>query len=120
MSEMSDINIPLLRKVMEHAIAHPEEVDLGSWAKRTPCGTALCIAGTATVLTGHEINWNDHPVYETTDGQTIRNIARVELGLPLLEADKLFHSKNMDQVWDRVEALTDGEVSRPADARAGS
>lgn len=85
---MKDINVPLLRKVMEHIESHPEEWDQGMWVTgvrtltyrsgevvrtypmqtlpyyRTEppafCGTAFCFAGHVAHMTG----WN--PIWRGT------------------------------------------------------
>lgn len=85
---MSEINVPLLRKVMEHIEAHPQEWDQGMWVtgvrtltytsgevvKTLPmhtlpyhrdeppafCGTAFCFAGHVANMTG----WN--PIWRGT------------------------------------------------------
>jgi len=44
-------NLPLLRKVLDHIDAHPEEWRQGGWAIETECGTACCIAGFAVAMT---------------------------------------------------------------------
>lgn len=41
-------NVPLLRKVLEHIEAHPEEWDQGTWR----CETAMCFAGHAADIAG--------------------------------------------------------------------
>lgn len=42
------INVPLLRKTLEHIEAHPEEWNQSAWA----CGTAGCFAWHAAMLDG--------------------------------------------------------------------
>lgn len=56
MTDMSghDINVPHLRKTLEHVTDHPEEYDQETW-----CGTKACIAGHAAVLGG----WYVMPLY---------------------------------------------------------
>ena len=54
----NEIDIPLLRKTLEHIKAHPEEWDQSSWR----CDTGMCFAGWAVTLVGRE--WatpKDHP-----------------------------------------------------------
>lgn len=42
------VNVPLLRKTLEHIEAHPEEWNQSAWA----CGTAGCFAWHAAMLDG--------------------------------------------------------------------
>lgn len=112
-------NIPLLRKTLEYAEAHPEEIDLGMWAYRGACGTTACIAGVTVTLTGHTIDW-ERPAYPgstefpyITDGRRIEDTAREELGLTGLEVNLLFYQHTLDQVWETAEEITDGEISKP-------
>lgn len=54
-------NLPLLRKVLEHIDAHPEEWRQGSWASGAVCGTAYCVAGHALVMDGtHVLTYDPH------------------------------------------------------------
>jgi hypothetical protein len=117
--QVTEINIPLLRKVLEYADAHPEEVDLEAWASRTPCGTTACIAGITAILTGHEIDWSgasaDEEFYDasyTTNRRFISSVAIEELGLNGYQEDMLFYCNTLDEVWEAAEYLTGGEVKR--------
>jgi len=47
MTEMTEINAPRLRKVLEHVTEHPEEYDQEYW-----CGTTCCVAGHTTSMAG--------------------------------------------------------------------
>lgn len=94
----SVLNIPLLRKVMEHIEAHPDEWDQEAWAARTPCGTTYCFAGIAVVMSGHDLMWTpgymkSHWVEQdvsTTRGEHIQEVAMRELGLSLDQASAIF------------------------------
>lgn len=44
------VNVPLLRKTLEHIEAHPEEWDQSSWS----CGTSGCFAYHAAMISGGE------------------------------------------------------------------
>lgn len=70
-------NVPLIRKVYEHVVAHPEEWNQGLWARRVTtiksqmirdqlgrflrsnkeviCKTQFCIAGHAANMTGYQL-----------------------------------------------------------------
>src|SRR6478609_3488156 len=110
-------NLPLLRKVLEHIDAHPEEWRQDSWATRTSasaCGTAFCFAGHAVVLAGGELLWDKETgvAFEVTmpDGSTSRiaAAAREALGLTCVEASDLFYAVNARQtVQFLAEAIAD-------------
>lgn len=109
------INIPLLRKVMDHITAHPEEHDQTTWGQRRHCGTTFCVAGWAVQFAGHEIVWpSDDEAEFVEDGQAIADVAETALGLTPWQAEQLFHqSFGLPQVWDAVEEITGGELTRP-------
>lgn len=53
----TEINWPLLERVIEHIIDHPEEWNQEVWIRKTPgCGTQACIAGWAALFAGY------HPI----------------------------------------------------------
>lgn len=121
------INEDLLRRVLEHITAHPEEHDQNDWAARGPrCGTAMCLAGHAVVLGGHALAWRRAgPTYpmpgvrevasETTEGLEVSELAQELLGLRPWEADRLFFdAQSLAHLWRIASELTDGRVSRPA------
>ena len=77
---MSKLNVDLMLAVREQITSHPETHYQGDWARRTECGTTLCIAGWACVLSGQELRW-----YDTEDEQG-RFVARADyasLGEPI-------------------------------------
>lgn len=117
LDSVTQINVPLLRKTLEYAEAHPEEIALGSWASRSPCGTTACIAGTAVILAGHAIDWaNPKPngdVSFVVGGRHIEEVACEELNLTELQADDMFYCSSLAQAWQVAEELTDGEIQRP-------
>jgi hypothetical protein len=114
-------NVPLLRKALEFAEAHPEEIELGSWAERSSCGTTACIAGTIAILAGHEIDWASAVLDDdgllladyVTDGRHIESVALDELGIDVGAAYQLFYCGDLDEVWEVAEELTNGEIQRP-------
>lgn len=124
----SEINEPLLQKVMDHVTAHPEEFDMAEWATQKPdCGTTLCIAGHAAVMAGHDLSWSwwqrspgSPPVLtaaRTTGGHLIKRVAQEALGLTDEQAYRLFLDmvdRPLDRIWDHVEELTEGRVRRGA------
>jgi hypothetical protein len=122
------INVPLLRKTLEHITAHPEEHNQSFWAVQTPCGTAYCLAGHAVQLAGHEILWTDvcpcgcdsreRSAWHCTDGREIEYVATEELGLTEDQADDLFESRNtLHYLWRKAAHYTDGEIDVPEQLR---
>lgn len=107
-------NVDLLRQTMDHIEAQPENWDQLHWARRTPCGTAGCFAGTALMLAGQaEFTWStridDGLIFadEMLDGRDIGDAAQELLGLDMDDADGLFDPNNtLDQLRDWVAKLT--------------
>lgn len=112
------VNVELLRKVLEHITAHPDEHDQEVWARRTACGTAMCLAGHAVVMTGHRIDWSLLDIGGlatfTTTGEIIEAVAERELGLDLGQSVELFSAANtLARLWMLAAELTDGEITPP-------
>lgn len=105
------LNVPLLRKTMEHIEAHPEEHDQCWWARREDCGTTYCFAGWAVMLgdpsavpqyaylPGVGERKSRYEANCLTDGRSIAWTAQCLLGLDGDEARRLF------LVCDTVEEL---------------
>lgn len=118
---MTTVNIPLLRKVLDHVTAHPEEHNQSMWGVRTSCGTAYCIAGHALVMSGVQLGWEDTAdgygyatVDVTKDGEQIHDAARRVLGLDDVQAYLLFDPNNSrDRAWAIAADITDGKIQRP-------
>jgi hypothetical protein len=121
------VNVPLLRKVLEHVTAHPEEWNQAEWARRDSCGTAYCIAGHTVVMAGNEVRWSpfcfEHE-YEVSgtlvDGRRVGDVAVELLGIPIplrrvgVEKGHLFYSENtLSDLWRIASQLTDGEIEIP-------
>jgi len=132
---MDMTKLPLLRKVMEHAVEHPDECDLASWGARTPCGTTLCLAGRAADLAGARLHWAtvaeqwipvDHgwqlapsPPRGTLIAVTVGGMpyppgtaGALLLGLNHKEAHRLFHAADLHEAWAVVEDITGGALTR--------
>ena len=79
-------NLPLLRKVLDHIDAHPEEYEQATYTRTTSCGTAYCIAGHAAVMTG--ATFINPLLVESPDGEIskVDEYARSVLGITALEA----------------------------------
>lgn len=114
------INVPPLRKALEHVTEHPEEHDQTIWARRTKCGTTGCLAYWITVYAGYEARWPNAVTVHTnwtTANEPIRDTAAREVGLTRDQADQLFEMGNtIDNLWTLAEAYTDGEITRPESA----
>jgi hypothetical protein len=116
------INVPLLRKILEHITAHPAEWNQQNWGLQTDCGTAFCVAGHAVAMTGHTLVWRGQMLVGVDDGRTaadIRRTAREELGLTGEQAGVLFESDNtLRELWEYASDFTDGEIQVPAEVAA--
>lgn len=112
------IDVPLLRKALEHITAHPEGWNQEHWAQKTACGTAFCLAGHVAVMSGHEPLWErcgfEWSAAATTDGELIFDVARRHLGLTLHEAQDLFEGGNyLERLWELASLYTQGEITTP-------
>ncbi len=121
MTDQPTINVPLLRKVLEHITAHPEEHNQAVWGVRTQCSTAYCLAGHALVMSGVDLRWSEPAVeggYATTDytvrGEEIYDAAADLLGLTRRQADDLFCPDNTQgRLWQLAHSMSGGEIQRP-------
>jgi hypothetical protein len=130
------VNVPELRKELEHITAHPEEWTQGSWilsTSRTACGTMGCLAGNAALHNGWapcdergrkaklphlRFTGTEHFEFVVRDGnvRTVPYAAREVFGLTSNEANVLFNANNkLIDLWQFAELLTDGELRTPPD-----
>lgn len=107
-------NLPLLRKVLDHIDAHPEEWNQMSWARnfaladgfwsvskseiesatgRELCDTAYCIAGHAVAMT-EGIEWTKDGYGTPASGADWYDAGARALGIESWEAAALFDSGN--------------------------
>jgi hypothetical protein len=114
-------NVDLLRTVMEHVTRHPDQLDMDVWGVRYACGTEMCIAGWAAVFAEAEQNWQtlgseNVPVLSAVKiderWRGPEEAAEVLLGLTREDADRLFFADDLDDVWEIVEEITDGLLTR--------
>ena len=114
-------NTPLLRRIMEHVTAHPDEHDQSSWGYRDGCGTTRCIAGWAVELSDAEPLWRAPLRFgqfrggaRMADGRMldVQDAAAELLGLTHAQALDLFEAWDIDEVWGVVKDITDGELTR--------
>jgi hypothetical protein len=104
------VNAPLMFKTLDYIHEHPEAWDQGEWAARSHCGTTACFAGTAVILAGYDFDFCYTDVDATdvlTNGLSIREVARIELGLSYPEANQLFYGGNtLHDIEDLVAQIT--------------
>jgi hypothetical protein len=87
-----------------------ERLDMTTWARRTSCGTVMCLAGWAAVHAGDPPRFLEgatHTMY-TLSGYPVETVAREYLGLTVQEACTLFlafHAKTPDDLRDLVDQL---------------
>lgn len=121
-SSEPQINVPLLRKTLEHITAHPEEWDQAVWMRqsgRTECGTAGCVAGWAVTFAGHTLDFESAVIFwgeaqYLDDGREIEQAAQDELGLTDDQADRLFAEHNaLTDLWEMANEYTGGEIEIP-------
>lgn len=120
-----EIDVPRLRKALEHITAHPEEWKQDSWALRRSCGTAYCLAGTIVVQSDAQLTWEEDEGYFTanrlTTGETIVNYARTLLNVGWGEVDNLFNGENsLRELYTLANEYTNGEIDIPDELPDGS
>lgn len=126
-----EINVPLLRKMLEHVTSHPDEWNQDTWAvesEESSCGTAYCLAGHTAESLGHTLVWQpgtNMASFCLAGGElrTIESVATHALGLKYTEAAGLFSACNeLHTLWEIANKLTNGEIEIPDDleARSGS
>lgn len=113
MNELPTPNLPLLRKILDHIDAHPEEWSQANWFTPTECGTAFCVAGHAVAMTEGVIGIGGW--MEPASGEGWQAAGRRALGLTAEEADDftgLFGANNTRadvQRWAEAIAARAGE-----------
>uniref|UniRef100_UPI003F49756E hypothetical protein n=1 Tax=Pseudonocardia sp. CA-138482 TaxID=3240023 RepID=UPI003F49756E len=110
----TEINVPDLRKGLEHVTAHMDEWNQGAWAERSWCGTKCCLAGTVTLQAGADLDWGNREAFSLTTGQTIRSFAMQRLGLTEDQAFDLFNANNtLRRLWTLAREFSRGEIDVP-------
>jgi hypothetical protein len=117
------INVPLLRKVLEHVTAHPEEWEQGQWGIQvdTACGSAHCVAGHAAMMAGAKPVWNVHArtmenvtIPETGEAKSVFRYAAEVLGLSDAQGMRMFDAFNtLPKLWQFAVDYTKGEITMP-------
>lgn len=99
-------NLPLLRKILDHIDAHPEEHDQETW--ESACGTTRCVAGWALHFDGQKVR---------ADGSIPRR-AREVLGLTVSESEALFFDTCTPSAFDLAVESDDDQTWRSAQRAA--
>ena len=108
-------NLPLLRKVLAHIDAHPEEWDQEFCGYRSLCRTYACVAGHALILSGEPLDWSRGSLRGLRTVLPVRTFlprvlddAEQLLGLTPLESRDLFRGVNdradVQRVAERIAA----------------
>jgi hypothetical protein len=123
------VNVPLLRKVLEHVTEHPDQHDQRVWVKQTGCGTAACLAGWAVLIEGLDPDMSIACGYFGTeyleDGRDIAVVAAELIGVDNPRTvsddawgDHLFcQDNNIGDLWRIASELTRGEIEIPEQFR---
>lgn len=97
--QLTDEHVAVMRKTIEHVLAHPEEWDQAHWASASataPCGTAYCFAGHAavTVAGAQPTGRGNGIVTLNGEPQHVADAARAALGLDTSQTEELFRATN--------------------------
>jgi len=114
------INWPLLERVIEHIIDHPEEWNQEIWIRQTPeCGTQACVAGWTALFAGYrpiELPW--YRIEYQILGGAVR-LARAELtwqkASDTVSREKLTRQQITDALQVDLPAVVNGLDSRKAE-----
>lgn len=118
----------LAQAVAEYITAHPEEWDQDNWGTRdTECGTQMCIAGTAALMTGcADFDYAGYLslLSGTNYSEDWTHTGRELLGLTPEQARDLFVNfmgygeSGLREMWHRVASLyPEGAITIPAEYR---
>src|SRR5487761_990431 len=104
---------------LDHITTHPEEHDQSIWARKTGCGTARCMAGTAVIRAGIKLRWTGIEASYTEHGVPISTAAANLYGLSDEQATELFGGDNtLDDLWRIAGEITHGLITGPTPAGA--
>jgi hypothetical protein len=106
------MNTKLLKDVVKIINDQPKKHDQGSYARKTHCGTACCVAGWVCKLSGYKFSWRNiygERITETTQlttGEHIPEKAQELLGLTTSEAKNLFDCDNsLEDINEQAKEL---------------
>ena len=123
------VDVPYLRKTLEHITANPKEWNQRHYGVRSEeCGTAYCVAGLVASWEGFTFRWAEvdftgkEVIHEAVDaeGETwrVETAAQKALGLSRDQGEALFHADNdLFQLWSLASVFTDGEIEIPEDVQ---
>ncbi len=125
------VDVPLLRKVLEHLTAHPDQHEQRHWwltDTDTACGTAGCIAGWTVALARPDLDVYDdgdhRPILLPGEPLPVAHVcdtARALLGLPFTVAAALFRGQTtLRDLWQQAEFISGGAITVPAELPDGS
>lgn len=112
------VNKLLMKRVLSYIKKHPKEWDQGAWGVQRPaCGTAMCFAGHAIVMSGGKLIYDDPDSEGFRDAvgcrfphratEDIGDAAARVLGINNYDASDLFYYGNdLDDLTRRVTELT--------------
>jgi hypothetical protein len=106
-------NIPLLEKVYDHVVAHPEEWDQELWSNM--CGTQFCFAGHTVMISRPDVRIMDGD-FITEDGEVLDPQVEAQslLGLNYHEMYNLFYNTktDLDDLTNIIESIKDNRCER--------
>jgi hypothetical protein len=110
----------VLRKTLEHVLAHPAGYDQSTWGRRDvdgACGTTHCVAGhVAVTVVGATPVWSGRSIEGVIDPATGRRVdvpwfAAARVGLDVGRASRLFYGgASLRRVVELAYLYTDGRV----------
>lgn len=116
---MTDQQVDLLQRSLDHITEHPEQHDQTTWARRTPTGDIVgCFAYHAAVLAGHTVTVGSMScgccwTVKDSNGRYVSEIARDALGLTYDQADQLYRDDNsLNRLWELAGEFSEGRVVR--------
>lgn len=106
-------NIERLTMIRDYITAHPEQLDMNTWGRKTLCGTVACVAGHALIMFGSAdgltVQWDnefmDSVFHDNGIHYPIEIAAEMVLGLSIRESGELFRVSPKRSVLDDLDAL---------------
>ena len=94
-------NVNLGRKVVDHLTLNPQELDMGTYGERHPCGTIACLAGHTMLQAGYTLVDNDlSQHFIRPDGTTVEDEA--------FEARELLGISDVEYYWPWIAIPAQG------------
>lgn len=112
------VNYEKLDTAIDHAVAYPEEFDMGTWGRSGSCGTVACLAGTTALLDGWQFLYASESGRIRKNGveRYVQSVAMDVLGLDTSEI-RIFYRISLESVIERRNewARRDGVPERAWD-----